>query len=144
MIPTSSCPLVGWMSGSWTQNWTRFGWRPPWSGVSGPCPFSFVPWHLLYNWGKARKTSVWVAEQCWVLHIASTWPPCGGGLDWPAVHLSTSVDREGLRTALGRRRCLPSCRTKGFPAWDNFESKLSVNALMWLACRFWWTSHFSC
>jgi len=21
-------PLVGWMSGSWTHNWARFGWRP--------------------------------------------------------------------------------------------------------------------
>jgi hypothetical protein len=28
MIATSNCPLVGWMSGSWTQNWARFGWRP--------------------------------------------------------------------------------------------------------------------
>jgi hypothetical protein len=44
-----------------------------------------------------------VAEHCWVLHIASTWPPCMGGLDWPAVHPSSSVDREGLQTALGRR-----------------------------------------
>jgi hypothetical protein len=28
MILTSSYLLVGWMSGSWTQNWARFGWRP--------------------------------------------------------------------------------------------------------------------
>jgi hypothetical protein len=38
-----------------------------------------------------------------------------------------------LQSALGRHRCLPSCRTKGFPASANFESKLSVNALMWSA-----------
>jgi hypothetical protein len=38
-----------------------------------------------------------------------------------------------LQSALGRHRCLPSCRTKGFPASSNFESKLSVNALMWSA-----------
>jgi hypothetical protein len=116
------------MPGSWTQNWTRFrwrplrslggdhlGWRPPWSCVGGPCPFSFIPWHLSYKWGKSWKTSVRVAEQCWVLHVASTWPPYGGGLDWPAIHPSSSGDREGLQTALGRRRCLPSRRTKGFP-----------------------------
>jgi len=28
MIPTRNCPSVGWMPGSWTQNWTHFGWRP--------------------------------------------------------------------------------------------------------------------
>jgi hypothetical protein len=38
-----------------------------------------------------------------------------------------------LQSALGRHTCLPSCRTKGFPASANFESKLSVNALMWSA-----------
>jgi hypothetical protein len=47
-----------------------------------------------------------------------------GGLDRPAVHPSSSVDRKGLQTALGKRRCLPSCRTKGFPASVNFQSKL--------------------
>jgi hypothetical protein len=36
----------------------RSGWSPLWSGVGGPCPFSFIPWHLPYNWGKARKISV--------------------------------------------------------------------------------------
>jgi hypothetical protein len=30
-------------------------------------------------------------------------------------------------------RYLPSCRTKGFPAPANFESKLSVRDLMWSA-----------
>jgi hypothetical protein len=31
-----------------------------WGSV--PCPFSIMPWHLPYNWGKARKTSVRAAE----------------------------------------------------------------------------------
>jgi hypothetical protein len=38
-----------------------------------------------------------------------------------------------LQSALGRHSWLPSCRIKGFPASVNFESKLSVNALMWSA-----------
>jgi hypothetical protein len=88
---------------------------------------------FIYNLSFALQKSVGVAEQCWVLHVASTWPHCRGGLDWPDVHPSSSVDREELQTAVGRRRCLPSCRTKGFPAPGNFESKFSVNALMWSA-----------
>jgi hypothetical protein len=60
--------------------------------------------------------------------LAALWRVASTGL----LYMSPSVDREGLRTALGRCRCLPSCRTKGFTASDNFESKLSVNALMWL------------
>jgi hypothetical protein len=43
---------------------------------------------------------------------------------WTSFHF-------GYPSGLGRHRCLPSCRTKGFPASANFESKLSVNALMW-------------
>jgi hypothetical protein len=52
----------------------RFGWWPLWlrekslrlkasmTGEGGPCPFWIIPWHLPYNWGKARKTLVRVAE----------------------------------------------------------------------------------
>jgi hypothetical protein len=36
-------------------------------------------------------------------------------LGWPAEHQSTSVTRGGLQSALGRHKCLPSCRTTGFP-----------------------------
>jgi hypothetical protein len=38
-----------------------------------------------------------------------------------------------LQSALGRHRCLTSCRTKGFPASANFNPKLSVSALIWSA-----------
>jgi hypothetical protein len=54
-------------------------------------------------------------------------------LGWSAEYQSTSVTRGWLQSALGRHRCLPSCRTKGFPASANFESKLLVSALMWSA-----------
>jgi hypothetical protein len=33
-------------------------------GGCGPCPFLVIPWHLPYNWGKARKTSVRVIYLC--------------------------------------------------------------------------------
>jgi hypothetical protein len=67
--------LVGWLSGSWTQKCCdHFGWWPlllrgkslqlkaSMTGEGGPWPFWFIPWHLPYNWGKARKTSVRVGE----------------------------------------------------------------------------------
>jgi hypothetical protein len=98
----------------WRGGGNHFSWRPPWSGVGRPCPFSFISWNLPYNWGKARKTSVSLAEKYWVLLVVSN-----GRLDWPAVHPSSSVDRERLQTALDRRRFLPSCRTNGFLASDN-------------------------
>jgi hypothetical protein len=98
--------LVGWMSESWTQNWASFGWRPlrHLRGSRGlkasmiecrrAMPLFIYTLAFALNWGKSWKTSLRVAEQCWVLHDASTWPPCRGGLDWPAVHLSSSVDHE--------------------------------------------------
>jgi hypothetical protein len=34
----------------------HFGWRLPWLGVVGHAYFSFIPWHLPCNWGKAHTT----------------------------------------------------------------------------------------
>jgi hypothetical protein len=31
-------------------------------GVGGPCPFWIISWHFPYNWGKARKTLLRVAN----------------------------------------------------------------------------------
>jgi hypothetical protein len=53
-------------------------------------------------------------------------------LGWAAARQFNSVTG-GLQSALGRRKCLPSCRTKGFPASANCESKLLISALMWSA-----------
>jgi hypothetical protein len=99
--------------------------------VKGRAPFHLHPGICLTT--EENMENLGVVAQFWVQHVASTWPFCSGGLDWPAVHLSYLVDRDGLQTVLGRRRCLPSCRINGFPASDNFESKLSINALMWSA-----------
>jgi hypothetical protein len=49
------------------------------------------------------------------------------------LNIKSSDCRGWLQTALGSRGCLPSCRTKGFPASRNIVSKLLVSALMWSA-----------
>jgi hypothetical protein len=51
-------------------------------------------------------------------------------LGWSDEHQSASVTRGWFQSALGQHRCLPSCRNKGFCPSANFESKLSVSALM--------------
>ena len=74
-----------------------------------------------------------VAEKCQLSTICL--------VDWAAVTAATdcvTINTLGLRfgwvrLTLGQRKCLPSCQTKGFPASDNYESKLSVRALMWSA-----------
>jgi hypothetical protein len=42
-------------------------------------------------------------------------------LGWPAENEATSVTRAWLRPALGQHKCLPVCRTKGFPTSPVFE-----------------------
>ena len=53
------------------------------------------------------------------------------GLDWPAVLRRPWLSRQATGSTLGQFKYLPSCRTRGFPTSANFESKLSVRALMW-------------
>jgi hypothetical protein len=62
-----------------------------WGG--GPCPFWLKPWNLPYNWGKARKTSVRVAEQPQDYSLAPTWLSFEGQprlACWSSVHLGYS------------------------------------------------------
>ena len=87
------------------------------------------------NHGKTsvRAPEKWSAYQRRARFVWSTWPSTSGGLDWSA---GTRRRRFALRATgptLGQSRYLPSCRTKGFPASANFESKLSVRVLMWSA-----------
>jgi hypothetical protein len=119
---------VGWLSGSWTQKcWDRFGWwplrlghfdwRPPWLGKAGCAPENLSQ--------ESRVVGDYSLRRLHRLFMDS--------LGWPAERQSTSVTRGWLRSAVCRHKCLPSCRTKGFPASSNFESKLSVSALVWSA-----------
>jgi len=55
------------------------------------------------------------------------------GLDWPAVTCRPWLSRQATGSTLDQLKYLPSCRNRGFPTSANFESKLSVRALMWSA-----------
>jgi len=57
----------------------------------------------------------------------------GDGLDWPTVPCRPWLSRQGTGSTLRQRKYLPSCRTRGFHTSADFESKLSVRALMWSA-----------
>ena len=57
----------------------------------------------------------------------------GDGLNWPAGPYRPWFLRQVMGSTLGQRKYLPSCRTGVFPTSANFESKLAVRALMWLA-----------
>jgi len=54
-------------------------------------------------------------------------------LDWPAAPCGPLFSRQATGSTLGQLKYLPSCHTRGFPTSANFESKLSVSAVMWLA-----------
>jgi hypothetical protein len=116
-----TCPLWKgfWLDGfcgSWTQKcWNRFDLRPVRSGRGGtwaeglrdrgggPCPFFTTPWHLSYNWGKARKSQsgyptshrasrcanlavFWGTASAGLLHVGS--PRLPGGFSQPSVGAS--------------------------------------------------------
>jgi hypothetical protein len=132
--------VVGWMSGSWTQKgWDSFVlmasatrgesfWlKPPWFGNAGCTPFelySGICPSTEDNHGKPQSGS----------RVVGPYPLrrlFSSNLGWPAEHQSASVTRGWLQSVLGRHKCLPSCRTKGFPASAILKSKLSVSALTW-------------
>jgi hypothetical protein len=99
----------------------HFGWRPPWWG-GGPCPFS----HYALTFALQLRSSPGTA--C-CADLAVVWGTASAGL----LDVRSPRVPRWLQSALGRHRCLPSCRNKGFPTSANFESKLSINALMWSA-----------
>jgi len=57
----------------------------------------------------------------------------GDGLDWPAAPCRPWLSRQATGSTQGQLKYLPSRRTRGFPTSANFESKLTVRALMWSA-----------
>jgi len=57
----------------------------------------------------------------------------GDGFDYPAAPCCPWLKRQMTGSTLGQLKYLPSCRARGFPTSANFESNLSVRALMWSA-----------
>jgi hypothetical protein len=116
---------VGIASAEGFCDWRRghnFDWRPPWLGETGRALLVFVL--------QLRKST---DNLSWGSRIVLDTNPCvdlaawiEGSLYWLAEHQSSSVSRGWLRTDLDMHRCLPSCRTKGFPSSANFESKFSA------------------
>ena len=53
----------------------------------------------------------------------------GDDFEWPAVPCRPSLSPQ-LTGSTGQSNYLPTCHKRGFPATANFESKLSVRALI--------------
>ena len=79
------------------------------------------------------KTCVRATEKCSAYKrrarfVSSTWLSTG-----LLEHVAVGPHFRAAGQTLGQSRYLPICRTKGFPASANFESKLSVRTLTWSA-----------
>jgi hypothetical protein len=138
--------LVGWLSGSWTHKcWDRFGWWPLRLGLeitlaeglhdwkSGAVPLLNYALAFALQQRKSTENLNQVGRVVGDYSLRRLGRLFRDSLGWPAEHQSASVTRGWHLWALGRHKCLPCCRTKGFPAPANFESKLSVGAVMWSA-----------
>jgi hypothetical protein len=135
---------VGWFTGVWTQKYCDlFGWWPlrlvgkslqlraPWLGKA--CPFLNYTLAFALQLRKITDNHSQSGRVVGDYSLRRLGWLLMEGFGWPAENQSTSVSRGWLQSALGRQKCLPSCRTKGFLASAIFESKLSVSALMWSA-----------
>jgi hypothetical protein len=101
----------------------HFGWRPPWLGKAGRVLLNDTLAFAL----QLRKSTENLSQGNRVVghySLRRLGRRFRDSLDWPAERRSTSVTRGWLQSALGRHKCLPSCRNKGFRASANFESKL--------------------
>jgi hypothetical protein len=117
-------------SAIWWGN--HFRWRPPWLEKAVRAAFQIYRGICLTaeenteNIGQGSRV-------VWHYSLRRLDRLFRDSIGWPAEHQSTSVTRGWLQSALRRHKCLSSCRSKGFPASANFESKLPVSALMWSA-----------
>jgi len=155
LVPGSHGLIMGGINFSWLAVWVlspdrlspklevcefcqALRWSHAWvEGSAGrTATLHRIPWHLPYNWEKItenlshgiRKGLGWPAlNAIRLVDLAIT----GDGLDWPAGPCRLWLSRQATGSTLGQRKYLPSCRTRGFPTLANFESKLSVRALMW-------------
>jgi hypothetical protein len=104
----------------------REGLRPLWL-ETGRSPFELYPGICLTTEEKHGQPGSPGTARC--ADLAVFWGTASAGL----LDVRSPRFPRWLQSALGRHRCLPSYRTKGFPASADFESKLSVRALMWSA-----------
>jgi hypothetical protein len=134
--------FVRWLSESWKQKccgrfcWRplrfggggRFGWRPPWLGRRAVLLLNYILAFAL----QLRKITENLSQGSPVVtglffaNLADFWRTASAGL----LHVSSPQFPGGLLSALGRHKCLPGCRSKGFPPSAKFELKPSVSALM--------------
>jgi hypothetical protein len=112
----------GWWPLRFGGGGDHFDWRPPWLGKAGSAPFELYPGICPTTEGKHGKPQRSRVVGDYSLRRLGRL--LRESLDWPAEHQSTSVTRGWLQSALGRHKCLTSCRTNGFSASTNFESKL--------------------
>jgi len=109
----------------------RVGW-----GEFGPCPdfesytlaFALQLRKIMENLRVAERRSADPSAICLVDFAIA-----GDGLVWPAGPCRPWLSRQATGSTLGQHKYLPSCHNRGFPTSANFESKLSVRALMWSA-----------
>ena len=84
---------------------------------------------------KLRKTLVQDIRKafCWTALYATRLVDlaiAGDGLDWFSGPCRPLLARQMKDSTVGQRKYLPICRTRGFPTSANFESKLSVRAVI--------------
>jgi hypothetical protein len=121
-----------WLTSFGDVEWNNFGWWSSWLRRRPVLQLNYVLAFAL----QLRKSKENLSQGC---REGRKYSLCGlscllrDSLGWPAEHRFTSVSLGWLQSALCRHKCLPSCRNKGFTASVNFESKLSVSALKWLA-----------
>ena len=111
----------------------------PGGGECGPCPefatntlaFKLQRRKITENFSQGNRIALGCSapNAIRLVHLAIA----GDGLDWPAAPCRPWLSRQATGSTLGQLKYLPSCRTRGFPASTNFQSKLSVRALLWSA-----------
>jgi len=143
--------LVGWLSGFRAQTGSITYWcyatfvrrlgeaATPGGGECGPCP-DFASNTLAFALQLRKITENLIQGNQMALGCSAPNAIClvdftiaRDGLDWPAAPCRPWFSHQATGPTLGQLKYLPSCRTRAFPTLANFESKLSVRALMWSA-----------
>jgi len=142
--------LVGWLTGFRAQTGSVAYWcyatfirrldeaAAPGGGKCGPCPefasntlaFALQLRKITEKLSQGNRRALgWSAPSAIRLDDMAI---ADDGLDWP-IPCRPWLSRQATGLTLGHLNYLPCCRTRGCPTSANFESKLSVEALMWSA-----------